>query len=63
MGIGILPKYLARQEAELIAVLPKLARAVLSYWLTARAENLRRPEVQVVAQAIENQTKIVFAQP
>jgi DNA-binding transcriptional LysR family regulator len=60
LGIGILPKYLARQEQELVSVLPTLARAVLTYWMTARSENLRRPEVRAVADAIEAQTKMVF---
>jgi hypothetical protein len=33
----------------------------LTFWLSARTENLRRPEVAAVAEAIEEQCHRVFA--
>lgn len=53
-GIGILPTYLAEQY-DLVPVLPDEARSTLTYWMTARPTNLRRPEVLAVADAISYQ--------
>lgn len=53
-GIGILPTYLADQY-DLIPVLPDEARSTLTYWMTSRPTNLRRPEVLAVADAISYQ--------
>jgi DNA-binding transcriptional LysR family regulator len=53
-GIGILPTYLAEQY-DLTPVLPEDARSTLTYWMTARPTNLRRPEVLAVAEAISSQ--------
>ncbi|WP_165821027.1 LysR family transcriptional regulator [Nocardioides gansuensis] len=50
-GIGILPTYLADQH-DLVPVLPEAATSTLTYWMTARPNNLRRPEVRAVADAI-----------
>lgn len=50
-GVGILPRYLADQH-ELTPVLPDVATSTLTYWMTARPSNLRRPEVRAVADAI-----------
>lgn len=50
-GIGILPTYLAETH-DLVPVLPSEARSSLTYWLTARPANLRRPEVLAIADSI-----------
>jgi DNA-binding transcriptional LysR family regulator len=60
-GIGLLPVFLAADAPELVRVLPGSTKAVLTYWLSARTENLRRPEVAAVAAAIEAQCARVFA--
>jgi hypothetical protein len=59
-GIGLLPVFLAVDAPELVRVLPGSTGAVLTFWLSARTENLRRPEVAVVAEAIEQQCRSVF---
>lgn len=51
-GIGLLPTYLARQRPDLVPVLADEAVASLTYWMTSRPANLRRPEVAAVADAI-----------
>jgi DNA-binding transcriptional LysR family regulator len=60
-GIGLLPVFLAVDAPELVRVLPRSTSAVLTFWLSARTENLRRPEVAAVAEAIEVQCHRVFA--
>jgi DNA-binding transcriptional LysR family regulator len=59
-GIGLLPVFLAVDAPELVRVLPGSTGAVLTFWLTGRVENLRRPEVAAVAAAIEDQCHRVF---
>ncbi|NLU82289.1 LysR family transcriptional regulator [Rhodococcus sp. HNM0569] len=50
-GIGLLPCFMADRHDDLVRVLPRV-RARLSYWLVARTESFRRPEVAVVVDAI-----------
>jgi DNA-binding transcriptional LysR family regulator len=59
-GIGLLPVFLAVDAPELVRVLPGSTKAVLTFWLSARTENLRRPEVATVAEAIQQQCRRVF---
>jgi DNA-binding transcriptional LysR family regulator len=59
-GIGLLPVFLAVDAPDLVRVLPGSTGAVLTFWLSARTENLRRPEVAAVADAIEQQCRQVF---
>jgi DNA-binding transcriptional LysR family regulator len=59
-GIGLLPVFLAVDAPELVRVLPGSTGAVLTFWLSGRVENLRRPEVAAVAEAIEQQCHRVF---
>jgi DNA-binding transcriptional LysR family regulator len=59
-GIGLLPVFLAVDAPELVRVLPHSTSAVLTFWLSARTENLRRPEVATVAASIEEQCHRVF---
>lgn len=51
-GIGLLPAYLARRHPGLVPVLADEAVATLTYWMTSRPANLRRPEVAATADAI-----------
>jgi DNA-binding transcriptional LysR family regulator len=51
-GIGLLPVYLAERDPDLHPVLGELAVTKMTYWLTGRPQNLRRPEVELVADAI-----------
>lgn len=61
LGIGILPDFLAKKDPDLQQVLiPKIPDFPITYWMSARSENLRRPEVRAVAVAIESQTRLVF---
>ncbi len=60
-GIGLLPVFLAVDAPELVRVRPRSISAVLTFWLSARTENLRRPEVAAIAEAIEEQCHRVFA--
>jgi DNA-binding transcriptional LysR family regulator len=50
-GIGLLPTYYAR-HLPLEPVLDGEAVARLAYWMSARPDNLRRPEVTAVADAV-----------
>jgi DNA-binding transcriptional LysR family regulator len=59
-GIGLLPVFLAADAPELVRVLPGSTKAVLTYWLSGRTENLRRPEVAAVAAAIDDECRRVF---
>jgi hypothetical protein len=60
-GIGLLPVFLAVDAPELVRVLPESTSMVLIFWLSARTENLRRPEVAAVAEAIQEECQRVFA--
>ncbi len=51
-GIGLLPCFMAEQHDDLIRVLPAHIEVRLSYWLVARSESLRRPEVAAVVTAL-----------
>lgn len=51
-GIGLLPCFMADRHDDLIRVLPEAVTVQLSYWLVARPETLRRPEVGAVVEAI-----------
>jgi DNA-binding transcriptional LysR family regulator len=59
-GIGLLPAFLAAREPALERVLPTDASAVLTFWMSARPENLRRSEVVAAAASIERQCREVF---
>jgi DNA-binding transcriptional LysR family regulator len=58
-GIGLLPTYLGDRHPDLVPVLPDDAVATLSYWMTARPANLRRPEVAAVAQAVADRAALL----
>ncbi|MGV9678673.1 LysR family transcriptional regulator [Nocardia sp. NPDC003482] len=51
-GLGLLPCFMADRHADLVRVLPERVAVRLTYWLVARAETLRRPEVAAVVEAI-----------
>ncbi|WP_157117605.1 LysR family transcriptional regulator [Nocardia vaccinii] len=51
-GLGLLPCFMADRHSDLVRVLPDKADVRLTYWLVARAETLRRPEVSAVLQAL-----------
>jgi len=51
-GLGLLPCFMADRHDDLIRVLPDDVALLLSYWLVARAETLRRPEVAALVDAI-----------
>ncbi|WP_162249848.1 MULTISPECIES: LysR family transcriptional regulator [unclassified Nocardioides] len=53
-GVGLLPSYLAEPHSDLVAVLPHEVGVELTYWMTSRPANLRRPEVTAVADAISH---------
>ena len=53
-GIGLLPCFMADRHADLNRVLPDDVAVQLTYWLVARAETLRRPEVAAVVDAIRD---------
>src|SRR5258705_335935 len=53
-GIGLLPCFMADRHDDLIRVLPDAVAIQLTYWLVARAETLRRPEVAAVVEAIRD---------
>lgn len=56
-GVGLLPTYVALQRADLVPVLGDEVVARLTYWMTGRPANLRRPEVAAVADAIATGAK------
>lgn len=60
LGIGLLPDFLAVREPTLERVLIDEAKFPVTYWMSGRSENLRRPEVRALAEAIGNQTRTVF---
>ena len=51
-GIGLLPCFMADRHDDLVRVLPDAVAIQLTYWLVARPETLRRPEVAAVVEAI-----------
>lgn len=51
-GIGLLPDYVAAQDARLTPVLHGVFEHRLSYWVVGRREALRNPAVQEVHQAL-----------
>ncbi|RDI69117.1 LysR family transcriptional regulator [Nocardia pseudobrasiliensis] len=52
-GLGMLPCFMADRHTDLVRVLPEKVSVRLTYWLAARAETLRRPEVATVVEAIQ----------
>lgn len=51
-GLGLLPCFMADRHEDLVRVLADDVSIQLTYWLVARAETLRRPEVAAVVDAI-----------
>ena len=51
-GLGLLPCFMADRHDDLKRVLPDHVSLRLSYWLVARSETLRRPEVAALVGAI-----------
>ncbi|MEU4310958.1 LysR family transcriptional regulator [Nocardia sp. NPDC024068] len=51
-GLGLLPCFMADRHPDLVRVLRDSISVTLGYWLVARAETLRRPEVAAVVAAI-----------
>ncbi|AKE92291.1 MULTISPECIES: LysR family transcriptional regulator [Rhodococcus] len=51
-GLGLLPCFMADRHADLVRILPGEVEARLNYWMVARSETLRRPEVAAVVAAI-----------
>ncbi|MFI6173076.1 LysR family transcriptional regulator [Nocardia sp. NPDC051052] len=51
-GIGLLPCFMADRHPDLIRVLADEVSVQLAYWLVARAETLRRPEVAAFVDAL-----------
>ncbi|MBS1692138.1 MAG: LysR family transcriptional regulator [Actinobacteria bacterium] len=51
-GVGLLPCFMADRHDDLVRVLGETVTVTLTYWLVARAETLRRPEVAVFVEAI-----------
>ncbi len=56
-GIGLLPCFMADRHRDLVRLLPDAVAVRLSYWLVARPETLRRPEVGAVVEAIRLQVQ------
>ncbi len=53
-GIGLLPCFMADRHDDLVRVLADSVMVTLTYWLVARVETLRRPEVAVFVEAIRS---------
>jgi DNA-binding transcriptional LysR family regulator len=53
-GIGLLPCFMADRHDDLVRVLPDAVAIRLTYWLVARPETMRRPEVAAVVDAIRD---------
>jgi DNA-binding transcriptional LysR family regulator len=51
-GLGLLPCFMADRHDDLVRVLPDDVSLRLTYWLVARSETLRRPEVAALVGAI-----------
>ena len=56
-GIGLLPCFMADRHDDLVRVLREAVAVRLSYWLVARPETMRRPEVGAVVEAIRNRVR------
>ncbi|CAN5363381.1 LysR family transcriptional regulator [soil metagenome] len=56
-GLGLLPCFMADRHHDLTRVLTDTVAIQLSYWLVARAETLRRPEVGAVVDAIATRVR------
>lgn len=53
-GLGLLPCFMADRHPDLVRVLADSVAVTLGYWLVARGETLRRPEVAAVVAAIRS---------
>ena len=53
-GIGLLPCFMADRHRDLNRILPDAIAVKLTYWLVARTEALRRPEVSAEVDAIRS---------
>jgi DNA-binding transcriptional LysR family regulator len=66
-GLGLLPCFMADRHDDLVRVLPDDVGLLLTYWLVARAETLRRPEVGALIDAIrtrmEDQRDVLLGGP
>ncbi|MFG1789859.1 LysR family transcriptional regulator [Nocardia sp. NPDC049149] len=51
-GIGLLPCFMADRHPDLVRVLADAVSVELTYWLVARPETLRRPEVSAFVDAL-----------
>jgi DNA-binding transcriptional LysR family regulator len=51
-GLGLLPCFMADRHDDLVRVLSDDVGLLLSYWLVARTETLRRPEVAALVDAV-----------
>ncbi|MGQ4616674.1 LysR substrate-binding domain-containing protein [Nocardia sp. R7R-8] len=51
-GLGLLPCFMADRHPDLVRLLADSVTVTLGYWLVARTETLRRPEVAAVVTAI-----------
>ncbi|QLY27541.1 LysR family transcriptional regulator [Nocardia huaxiensis] len=51
-GLGLLPCFMADRHPDLIRVLPDQVAVRLTYWLVARRETLRRPEVAAIVESL-----------
>lgn len=54
-GLGLLPCFMADRHDDLIRVLTDTVSVRLAYWLVARPETRRRPEVAALVDAIQTQ--------
>lgn len=54
-GIGLLPCFMADRHDDLVRVLTDTVSVRLAYWLVARPETRRRPEVAALVDAIRDQ--------
>jgi DNA-binding transcriptional LysR family regulator len=66
-GLGLLPCFMADRHDDLVRVLPDDVGILLTYWLVARTETLRRPEVGALIDAIrtrmEDQRDVLLGGP
>lgn len=66
-GLGLLPCFMADRHDDLVRVLPDSVAIGLTYWLVARAETLRRPEVAAVVESIRlrmrEQREVLLGRP
>ncbi|MGB3486039.1 MAG: LysR family transcriptional regulator [Mycobacterium sp.] len=56
-GLGLLPCFMADRHHDLTRVLTDTVAIQLSYWLVARAETLRRPEVAAYVDAVRERVR------